>query len=277
MISEKEVKSWGTWLRAAGRPETTISMRTYQVRRILREVDTDPWKLTTQQLVDYLASKSWNPNTRRSYRASLRSFYRWAQATGRRGDDPAHLIPSVKIPRGVPRPTPERVYLEALIDATPRVRLMVQLAAKCGLRRGEIARLRVCDVVADLVGYSLHVKGKGGHQRMVPLPDDLAKQLLRSGDVACAAKWIFPCRHRGWGPIVGPLAAARVGELVSEVLPDGWTCHTLRHRCATVAYASTRDLRAVQELLGHAKPETTMLYTQIPFDTIRAAVDAAAA
>lgn len=248
-------------------------MRTYQVRRILLEVDTDPWSLTTEDLVDYLASKTWGPNTRRTYRASLRSFYRWAQATARRADDPAHLIPAVKIPRGVPRPAPEEVYLRALYVASERVRLMVQLAAQCGLRRGEIARVRNEHVVTDLVGYSLHVKGKGGHERMVPLPQDLAEQLLEAGE----AGWVFPCRHRGWGPITGPLSAARVGELVSEVLPEHWTCHTLRHRCATVAYASTRDLRAVQELLGHAKPETTALYTQVPVDAVRAAMMAAAA
>lgn len=53
--------------------------------------------------------------------------------------------------------------------------------------------------------------------------------------------------------------------------------HTLRHRCATVAYAKTRDLRAVQELLGHAKPETTAIYTAVPDDAVRDAMRAAAA
>lgn len=268
MITEREIADWSSWLRAVGRPDTTIGLRTYHVRRVMTEVVTDPWSLTTQQLVEWLAEKSWAPETRRSYRASLRAFYNWAQLTGRRIDNPAGLIPSIKLPRGVPRPTPERVYLDALLEADDRTRLMIQLAAMCGLRRGEIARLHSRDVLPDLVGYSLRVFGKGGHERMVPLPADLARTLL-----AQPGGYLFPTRAPGHVH----LTPAHVGVLVSRVLPEGWTCHTLRHRCATVAYASTRDLRAVQELLGHAKPETTARYTQVPVDAIRAAVAAAAA
>ena len=72
------------------------------------------------------------------------------------------------------------------------------------------------------------------------------------------------------------MTPAHIGKLVSAALPDGWTCHKLRHRCATVAYHATRDLRAVQELLGHAKPETTARYTQVPADAMRACVAATA-
>lgn len=267
-ISEREITSWATWLRAAGRPATTIGLRTYHVRRVMGEIETDPWSLTTEMLVDYLGAQNWAPETRRSYRASLRSFYKWAQATGRRGDDPAALLPTIKLPRGIPRPTPDAMYREALTKADDRVRLMVQLAAWCGLRRGEIARVRREDVVEDLVGHSLIVKGKGGHERLVPLMPDLARTLLEA-----PPGWIFPSSARPGAP----LTAHHVGKLVSGVLPEGWTCHTLRHRCATVAYEADRDLRAVQELLGHAKPETTARYTRVPLDAIRAAVRAASA
>lgn len=267
-ISEREIQRWAVWLRAAGRPVTTIDLRTYHVRRVMREIDVDPWSLTTEDLVTYLGAQVWAPETRRSYRASLRAFYLWAQATGRRVDNPAALIPLVPIPRGVPRPTPDQIYRDALIVATPRVRLMVQLAAVCGLRRGEISRLRREDVQPDLIGYQLSVLGKGGHRRNVPLTDDLARTIL-----GLPSGWLFPSSASAGGHLTAP----HVGKLVSRVLPEGWTCHTLRHRCATVAYASTRDLRAIQELLGHAKPETTARYTQVPNDAIRAAVTAAAA
>lgn len=268
MISDKEVLSWCSWLRAAGRPDGTIELRTYHVRRVMREVNTNPWSLTTEQLVEYLASKAWAPETRRSYRASLRAFYNWAQATGRRADNPAGLIPPIKLPRGVPRPTPELVYRDALLAADDRVQLMIMLAAQCGLRRGEISRVKTEDVVPDLAGFSLHVYGKGGHERMVPLHGDLLRRIFTA-----PAGWLFPSSARNGGH----LTPAHVGKLVSALLPDGWTCHTLRHRCATVAYATTRDLRAVQELLGHAKPETTARYTQVPVDAVRAAMMAAAA
>lgn len=141
---------------------------------------------------------------------------------------------------------------------------MLKLAGVCGLRRGEIARVRREDITEDLVGWTLRVRGKGGHERLVPLPDDLAREILKQ-----SPGWLFPSPKTS-----GPLTAAHVGVLVSALLPEGWTCHTLRHRCATVAYADQRDLRAVQELLGHAKPETTALYTEVPLDAIRSAVRA---
>ena len=67
------------------------------------------------------------------------------------------------------------------------------------------------------------------------------------------------------------------GKIIAAELAPGYSTHTLRHRCATTAYAATRDLRAVQELLGHAKPETTAGYVRVPDNAMRAAVMAAAA
>ena len=269
VISEAVIESWSTWMRAAGRPETTIYLRTYHVRRAFREIaDAGPLTVTTEQLVEWLGSKAWKPDTRRSYRTSLRVFYAWAQATGRRQDNPAELIPHVRVPRGIPRPTPDAVYRRALMVADPEEQLMVKLAGVCGLRRGEIARVRREDVGHDLIGPCLRVIGKGGHERSVPLTDDIERDLL-----ARPAGWIFPSPVRP-GMHRSP---ENVGKRVSRLLPEGWTCHSLRHRCATVAYAETRDLRAVQELLGHAKPETTARYTQVPVSAVRAAVHAAAA
>ena len=64
----------------------------------------------------------------------------------------------------------------------------------------------------------------------------------------------------------------QIGKALSRMLGPGWTAHTLRHRFASRAYAVDRDLRSVQELLGHSKPETTMRYTAIPDGALRAAV-----
>lgn len=258
---------WAYWMRAAGKPDTTIGLRVYQVRRVLGGVTGPPATVAVDDLVEWLGAQAWAPNTRRSYRAALRGFFSWAQGIGLRPDNPALLIPPVSVPRGLPRPTPEAIYRDAMIAADDRLRLIIRLAAMCGLRRGEISRLRREDVVEDLVGASLHVMGKGSRERHVPLPRELAADLREA-----PPGWLFPSPRRP-----GPLTPAHVGVLVSRALPPGWTCHTLRHRCATVAYAVERDLRAVQELLGHAKPETTALYTQVPIDAVRRAVEAAAA
>lgn len=263
-----DIAQWARWMTAANNRPDTIEQRVYHVRRMLRETRGDPWTMTSSDLIDWLGSKTWKPNTLRSYRASFRAFFTWGQGLGKRPDNPALLIPRVQVPRGLPRPTPEDVYRAAAAVAVDAdVRLMIHLAAVCGLRRGEISRVRREDVVEDLLGSSLRIQGKGGHERMVPLPDELAA-LLRLRP----AGWIFPSPRRP-----GPLTPAHVGKLVSQALPDHWTCHTLRHRCGTVAYASSKDLRAVQELLGHVRPETTALYTKITAASIRSAMMGAAA
>ena len=248
---------------AAGRPTTTVNLRVYQVTRLAEDEPRGPWTLTTDDLVDWLAGQPWAIETRKSYRAALVSFYRWAVASGRTATDPTLLLPPIRSSHHPPRPTPELVYRTALDAAEPRVRLMLELAARQGLRRGEIARVHSDDLREDLAGWSLLVHGKGGKLRLVPLEDEIAEQLR-----TLPPGWAFP------GP-AGHLSEQHVGVLMGRALPGHWTAHTLRHRFASQAYAGTRDLAAVQDLLGHARPETTRGYIMLPQDALRAAVAAA--
>lgn len=142
---------------------------------------------------------------------------------------------------------------------------MLQLAASAGLRCREIALVHSDDLVRDLAGWSLIVHGKGDRTRHVPLTEDLALELRTYEG------WVFP------GQIDGHLSAAYVSKLLSRVLP-GATAHQLRHRFATRAYQlGGRDIRAVQELLGHASVATTQIYTGVDQDSLRRAALAAAA
>lgn len=255
---------WVSWMIAGGTPATTVALRRYYVHRLeasqpqLLELDAD-------DLAQWLAAGQWAPNTRKSARSALRCFYGWAAVTGRIATSPAHLLPAVRVPRGKPRPTPEAAYRLAIANADPRARLALMLAGRCGLRRGEIAQVHSDHVEVDLSGHSLRVKGKGGHVRMVPLPDDLALTLLE------ADGWAFP------SPSGGHLTPHHLAKVATAHLPAGIPLHSLRHRCASTAYAATRDLRAVQELLGHSRPETTAGYVQVPDDAVRRAMSAAAA
>ncbi|TAM68586.1 MAG: hypothetical protein EPN48_11335 [Microbacteriaceae bacterium] len=76
------------------------------------------------------------------------------------------------------------------------------------------------------------------------------------------------------GRFGGHLQSSTVYRWVTERTP-GWTLHSLRHRAATIGYSRTQDLRATQELLGHASPATTQIYTAVSFADIQAVVRAA--
>lgn len=260
--------SWGyalagyeTAQQAAGRSPGTIRLHRHYLNQ-LRELHRDPWSITTPQLRQLLSNPRWQPETRRSARAALRGFYRWAHGDGLIELDPALPLEPIRVPAGVPRPAPEQLVEQLLQTSDRRIRLMVMLAAWGGLRAAEIARLHS----RDLVGDELLVKGKGGKVRPVPIVDPrLLVELQR------VEGWVFP---NGLG---GPLTPGHVSRLLSAAMPPGWTAHTLRHRCATVAYAGTRDLLAVSQLLGHSRPETTQRYVRLPADALRAAAAAAAA
>lgn len=261
-----EITSFSSYMRGTGVPTGTAQLRAYHLGRAAAGLGGSPWRVNVDQLTAWLGGQGWGPNTRRSYRTTLRAFWAWRMATGRTRVSPAHQLPPVRVPRGRPRPTPEIAYREALGRADSRVRLAIRLAAQCGLRRSEIAQAHTDDVERDLVGWTLRVTGKGGHVRMVPMPDDLGEQLAGR-----PSGWLFPSSHGGH------LTPAHLGKLVAACLPGDLTTHTLRHRAATMAYAATHDLRAVQEFLGHSKPETTAIYTLVPDAAVRAAMNGAAA
>jgi integrase len=156
--------------------------------------------------------------------------------------------------------------LEQAIAAAPdRTRLVLVLAAYAGLRRGEIAALR-WDDVADGV---IRVRGKGGHVRHVPIHERVAQELeacrARRGAGTMGTGWRYPT-HAG-SPYVFPgrygrgATADSIGRAAARGL-DGYSAHTLRHRFAGRAYAATRDLGVVQQLLGHASPTTTAVYAR---------------
>lgn len=143
---------------------------------------------------------------------------------------------------------------------------MLTLAAEAGLRRAEIARVHRCDLTRGPAGAELLVHGKGGKLRVVPIGDDLAAAIEKGVDqIDIPDGWLFS------GTDDGHLLPRWVGKLMAGALPDHWTAHTLRHRFATRAYRGSRNLRAVQTLLGHSSVATTERYTAVDHDEIRAA------
>lgn len=259
----KSIEGWTNTLKAAGLSAQTIKSRRYKMAHLAALLmPSGPEDVTTEQIVQAFARQQWKPETRKAYRNTISSFFRWLHKSGRRADDPSLDVPRVKKPHAHPRPCPDRYITAAMQKATPSEKLMVRLGAECGLRRGEIARVHSDDVVADSAGHSLIVRGKGDKQRIVPLPDDLANTVMETKG------YLFP------GRFGGHVEESYIGDHISRLLPDGYAAHTLRHRFATTAYAATHDLFVVAELLGHESVETTEHYVAMPDGRLREATAA---
>lgn len=259
----RSIKGWTDTLKAAGLSAQTIKSRRYKMVHLAALLmPSGPEDVTTEQIVQVFARQQWKPETRKAYRNTISSFFRWLHKSGRRSDDPSLDVPRVKKPHAHPRPCPDRYIAVAMEMATSSERLMIRLGAECGLRRGEIAAVHSDDVVADSAGRSLIVRGKGDKQRIVPLPDDLACIIMD------ARGYLFP------GRFGGHVEESYIGDHISRLLPDGYAAHTLRHRFATTAYAATHDLFVVAELLGHESVETTEHYVAMPDGRLREATAA---
>lgn len=265
------------WMQAGNKAPGTVRLRRWHVVR-LSETFADPWTVTRKDLALWLSRGDWSPATRRSTRSSLQVFYEWAELEGHVQISPARNLPKITAPRALPRPVDDDALAEAMATADDRIRFALQVLTHTGLRCAELAGLHTRDILED----RLRVRGKGGRDRWVPMNPDLQRivrtelRRRRAGvDVGTGwgptmrtvPGWVFPSddptRH---------LTPAYVGKLIARQLPDHWTARTIRHRAGSLAYAAGRDLRAVQELLGHSKPETTAMYAAVPQGAVLAAV-----
>jgi integrase len=189
-------------------------------------------------------------------------------------ENPADALPVPRLARRVPRPVSEQDLMEALAAAPRRIRCWLVLAAWCGLRTKEVALLRVENILVTASPPVLIVAAdatKGRTERVVPLSAFVLAELAAARLPASG----YAFRRMDGRP--GPNEPWRVSQLANKHLHECGvqsTLHALRHRFGTETYRASRDLRAVQELLGHASPSTTAAYAAYDRPLARAAVDA---
>lgn len=203
--------------------------------------------------------------TRHVWTSNFRAFYGWALLEELIEKDPSVGVVRPKMRRTLPRPIEDDDLKRALDEAPPQMRAILSLAAYAGLRCQEIAGVDREDVL-EAKGLLRVVKGKGGHERIVPLHPE-----------ALAALRCLPMPRTG-ALFSRPRGGRYDGELMSVAIRDYFrtigvdaTAHQLRHWFATSVYAGSHDIRLTQELLGHASPSTTAIYVAF------SSVDAAAA
>jgi integrase/recombinase XerC len=210
------------------------------------------------------------PESRRAYVSHVRSFYKWAVRTGIVSEDPTTLLTMPKIHRKLPRPIAEDDLAAAIAKARPKMRAMLILGAYAGLRCCEIAGLDWSDLHREGATTLLTVrKAKGGHQRVVEIGETVLTALKGLG-----------IRRRGpmfFGNDGRQLNAHSVSASGNRYLRAHGieaTMHQLRHRYGSVGYQVSRDLRLIQEQMGHASPTSTAIYTRPSADAAAAMVAA---
>lgn len=248
-----------------------------QVRDYLHGCDSHLLDATPDYLRGWQQTLTCGPDGRRGYTAHVRGFYGWAADLELCS---TRLRASLIMPRArrrLPRPIREADLLVALIGAPRRIRPWLLIAAYTGLRAAEIAQVRAEDLDLDR-GLLMVVNGKGGRDRVVPMPRILVAELRSLG--LPVRGWAFPRLSCGTHePTSGHVTGSQVSHLSNRYLHatgTASTLHSLRHRFATDVLRESNDLLLVRDLLGHSSVQTTQIYAATPSDAARV-VEAVAA
>lgn len=239
--------------------------------------------------VSHLLIRRWLAHLHRDHRkssigrklASVRALFKYLLRTGVIDRNPAELVSAPKKEKKVPyHLTIDEVT--ALVEAPRqpdllglRDRAILETLYSCGLRVSELTGLDVAGI--DLDGGTVRVLGKGGKERIVPVGRQaraaLQSYLAARNQPAAVAPLFLNARG-------GRLTARSVRRVVDRYILRLATMkkispHTLRHTFATHLLEGGADLRAIQELLGHASLSTTQKYTHIGIDRLMEVYDKA--
>jgi integrase/recombinase XerC len=218
--------------------------------------------------------------------SSVRSFYKWMHREELVTVNPARSVGSPKFDKHLPAYL-DRTEIETILNAAQtramdgthadvRAHAMLELFYSCGLRLSELAGISRPDL--DLLAGQAKVRGKGRKERIVPI-GSAAQLALRNYEArrdilarrlgAKTDRQAFFLSDRGKRLDVRSIQRAVVRWLEQIDEGRGLSTHSLRHTFATHLLDAGADLRAVQELLGHASVSTTQIYTHTSVERLK--------
>jgi site-specific recombinase XerD len=244
----------------------------------------DPADVGPRQLRRYAAALSEAeavPATVARKLAAIRACFRVLREHGRVSQNPAELVPSPKRPAHLPRVL-RADEMAALLDRIPastplelRDRALFELAYACGLRAEELVDVDVASVGFD--AEEVRVEGKGSKTRIVPVGEAALRALARylerarpALDSGCGEPALFLSKSGRRLSTSDVRRRLRVWARHAAV-QGGLSPHALRHSFATHLLDGGADLRAIQELLGHASISTTQIYTRVESARLKSA------
>lgn len=264
----ENIERYRTHLHRRHLAQSTVSRYVTDLRAFARHLGPEQsiTNATTEQVEAFLDTRKLDARSRYRWLSELHRFYAWGQAHGLTDTDPTLIIDRPRLSRLLPRPVDDDVLRHAISVAGPQMRAWLVLASYAGLRCAEIARLDRASVGPK----AIRVVGKGGHERVVPLHPMAADTLARSPLARTG-----PVFRRECGQPFTPKDVSRRAALYFEAIGyPGVTLHQLRHSFGTRVYRYSLNLRATQELMGHADPATTAGYAAVGADDLAVAVAA---
>lgn len=279
-----------------GRARNSLAAYDRDITHFLSNSGTSLLTTTAEDIRAYLAAlykMGMKPSTVARRLSALRQMFLFLYREGLRADNPAKTIESPRQPKALPRILSGQ-DVDRLLDRAEdlaaagdlqalRTHALLETLYATGLRISELVSLPKRAVGADT--SMLLVRGKGGRERMVPLSAKARKALAayaaakkdqggpRQQAIAEASPYLFPSSGAE-----GHFSRRRVGQILKELAidvgldPAAVSPHKLRHAFATHLLSNGADLRAVQQILGHADISTTQIYTHVLEERLKALV-----
>lgn len=214
----------------------------------------------------YMRNKNWASGTRARKTITIKDFYEFASKKFQTGN-PAKEIITPKIEKRKPKFLTKQ-EVQKLLDATKtknepfrsRDRLIILLFATVGLRVGELVKIKLTDLNSGF----LRVTGKRNKERVIKLNKDIIKAWDEYLKVRPnVSEYLFLNKDGN------PITVRGVQYIIEQYLQQtnldrkGYSVHTLRHTAATLILKGTRNMRLVQNILGHEHISTTQIYAHV--------------
>jgi site-specific recombinase XerD len=241
-------------------------------------------RLTAADVVRFVQRQALHLHVKRAklLTTALRSFLRYARYRGNIAPDLASAVPTVAnwSMTAITRAIPEDAARQLLASINQRTSIgrrnyaILLLLARLGLRASEVVRLELEDI--NWNGGYVNVQGKGGQRSALPLPMGVGAAIaayLQHGRPRSSSRRVF---LRAKAPIRGFLDQQAVGSLVRNTLARAGVqaptkgAHQFRHALATEMLSHGASLTEIGEVLRHHSPQTTMIYTKVDIEALRA-------
>lgn len=253
-----------------GHSARTVETYNQILSKFLEKVN--PHTCTIHELYDYVSTKrSLSANTRNLIISTLKSFFKWMIRFEYRKDNPAQNLERVKSEKRLPKYVTGENFKLMFEKAKPKLKVMISLGFRAGLRLSEILNIRLGDFFVDQKILRVR-KGKGGKERFVPLCSELVSLLAihikTERTFAGADDHIF---ITGRGNPFTPACFYTLWKTLMKKCGLNYNPHALRHGFATEGLKRA-NLKEVSLAMGHSSVAPTQVYTHLMVEDLRKVV-----